>query len=108
MEQTNTTARFSFLCGLSGVLFLCGCVAFPAAILCGVAAICLAIMSKKGQPFSKYAIFGLMFGILSLLFGILEFGYLIMANILVRDPQFAPIFDEVMQQYQALTQQKLP
>lgn len=105
-KPVNQTAVFSFLCGLSGILFLCGCIAFPASILCGVAAIGLAILSKKGQPFSKYAIFGLLFGILALILGILECGYLILASALVRDPEFAPIFDEVMQQYEALMQKK--
>lgn len=106
-QPVNGMAMLSFYCGLSGILFLCGCIAFPAAILCGAAAIGLSILSKKGKPFSKYAIFGLIFGILALIFGILEYGYLILASVLVRDPQFAPVFDEIMQQYETLTKQTL-
>lgn len=103
-KPVNGLAMLSFYCGLSGVLFLCGCIAFPAAILCGAAAIGLSLLSKKGHPFTKYAVFGLIFGILALIFGILECGYLILASALVRDPQFAPIFDEMMQQYHTLMQ----
>ena len=103
-NQVNGMAVASMLCGITGLLFLCCCIAFPASILLGVAAISLAIMSKKGQPFSGYAIAGLVFGIVALLLGIAECAYLILASTLVRDPQFAPVFDEVMRQYEALMQ----
>lgn len=101
-NKANGMAVASMLCGISGVLFLCCCVAFPASILLGVGAISLAIMSKKGEPFSGYAIAGLVFGIVSLLLGIAECAYLILASTMVRDPQFAPIFDEMMRQYEAI------
>ena len=98
----NGMAIASMLCGITGTLFLCGCISFPASILCGVAAISLALLSKQGHPMSGYAIAGLVFGITSLLLGLAECAYLIAVNALIRDPEFAPIFDEVMQQYEAL------
>ena len=101
-NKANGMAVASMLCGIGGVTFLCCCVAFPASILFGVAAISLAIMSKRGEPFSGYAIVGMIFGIASLLLGIAECAYLILASTMVRDPQFAPIFDEVMRQYEAI------
>ena len=102
----NGMAVASMLCGITGVLFLCGCISFPASILCGVAAISLALLSKQGSPMSGYAIAGLVFGIVSLLLGLAECAYLIAVNALIRDPEFAPIFDEVMQQYEALMPDK--
>ena len=103
-QNRNGMAVASMLCGITGILLLCCCVAFPASILCGVAAISLALLSRKGQPISGYAIAGLVFGIVSLLLGLAECAYLIAVNTLIRDPEFAPIFDEVMQQYEALMQ----
>lgn len=103
-NQPNNMAVASMFCGLIGSLLLCCCVAFPASILLGVAGISLAILSKKGQPFSGYAIAGLIFGIISLILGIAECAYLLMLNSLIRDPQFAPIFDEAMKQYEAILQ----
>lgn len=105
-QNRNGMAVASMLCGITGILLLCCCVAFPASILCGVAAISLALLSRKGQPISGYAIAGLVFGIVSLLLGLAECAYLIAVNTLIRDPEFAPIFDEVMQQYEALMQPK--
>lgn len=105
-QNRNSMAVASLLCGITGALLLCSCVAFPASILCGVAAISLALLSRKGQPMSGYAIAGLVFGIVSLLLGLAECAYLIAVSALIRDPEFAPIFDEVMQQYEALMQPK--
>lgn len=105
VNQPNRTAVISMLCGITGTLFLCCCVAFPASILCGVAAISLSLLSRKGQPFCGYAIAGLVLGIMSLLLGLGECAYLLAVNSLIRDPEFAPVFDEVMSQYQALLQQ---
>lgn len=102
INQPNRMAIASMICGLCGFLMLCGCVAFPLSITLGVAAIVLAIMSKKGGPFSGYAIAGLILGILALLAGVVEFLYLMLINVLLRDPEWAPFFDEVMRQYEAL------
>lgn len=105
VNQPNRMAVIAMLCGIAGTLFLCCCVAFPASILCGVAAISLSLLSRKGQPFCGYAIAGLVLGIVSLLLGLGECAYLLAVSSLIRDPEFAPIFDEVMSQYQALLQQ---
>ena len=101
-NRTNMMAVASFLCGLFGLLSLCCCIAFPLSILLGVAAITLAILSRRGEPFSGYAIAGLVLGILSVVFGIMAFAYLMIANQIITDPQMAPIFDELMEEYQSL------
>lgn len=101
-RQSNGMATASFICGLTGFLLLCACFAFPASILLGVTAIVLSIASRKGQPFSGFAIAGLILGILSLILGVTEFAYLIYLNHLLRDPEMAALFDRMLEQYQSM------
>ena len=98
-KQTNTMAMASMICSIFGTLSLCCCVAFPVSIFLGVAAILLSILSKKGKPFSGYAIAGLILGTLSLILGIAEGAYMILINFMLRDPEIASIFDQLLQQY---------
>lgn len=101
-KQKNGMATASFICGLVGFLLLCSCFAFPASIVLGVAAIVLSIMSRKGQPFSGFAIAGLVLGILSLLLGVIECAYLILVNTMLRDPEMAAMLDQMLEQYQSM------
>lgn len=100
-KQTNNMAVISMVCGIIGVLALCCCIAFPLSIILGVAAICLSCFSRKGKPFSGYAIAGLVLGIISLLLGVAEGFYIIAINFMLRDPNMAPIFDQLIEQYNA-------
>lgn len=100
--QRSGTATVSMICGIIGVLSLCACVAFPLSIILGVAAIILSFHSRKGRPFTGIAIAGLIMGILSLLLGIAEGLYLIAFNFMLRDPQLAAMFDQLLEQYQNL------
>lgn len=104
-NQVNRLALWSMFCGVAALLLLCFCILFPFSILLGVTAIVLAILSKKGEPFSGYAIAGLILGILAVLMGIAVFAYLMMINFMLRDPQWAPFFDEVIQQYEQIINQ---
>ena len=99
VNQPNGTAIASMVCGILGLLLLCCCIAFPLSIILGVAAIVLAILSKKDSPFCGYAIAGLILGIFALLLGVVEFLYLMAVNMLVRDPSWAAVFDEIMEEY---------
>lgn len=101
-KETNGMATASFICGLIGFLLLCCCFAFPASILLGVAAIVLSVMSRKGRPSSGFAIAGLILGILSLLLGVAECAYLILVNTMLRDPDMAAMFDQMIEQYQSM------
>ena len=56
-------------------------------------------MSKKGGPFSGFAVAGLVLGILAIVFGIIEFLYLIFVSQLLNDPYFTGILEEMMEQY---------
>lgn len=49
-REKNSFATISLISGIFALLTLC-CFAFPVAIICGVGAVCFAIISKKGQPF---------------------------------------------------------
>lgn len=98
-KPTNSMALASMICGIIGVLALCGCISFPLSIILGVAAICLSIFSKKGKPFTGYAIAGLVMGIISLILGVAEGLYIIAVNFMLRDPNMAPIFDQILEQY---------
>lgn len=100
--RPNGTATVSMVCGIIGVLSLCACIAFPLSIILGVAAIILSIQSRKGAPFTGTAIAGLVLGILSLLLGVAEGLYLIAFNFMLRDPQLAAMFDQLLEQYQNL------
>lgn len=101
VKRVNNMALISMLCGIFGTLALCCCIAFPLSIILGVAAITLSVLSRKGGPFSGYAIAGLVFGILSLILGVAEGFYMIAVNYMLRDPNMAPIFDQIMEQYGA-------
>ena len=102
-KPTNRMALASMICGIIGLLALCGCISFPISIILGVAAICLSIFSKKGQPFTGYAIAGLVLGIISLILGVAEGLYIIAVNFMLRDPNMAPIFDQILEQYSGTT-----
>lgn len=101
VKQVNNMALASMLCGIFGTLTLCACVAFPLSMILGVAAIVLSVCSRKGQPFTGYAIAGLVFGIVSLILGVAEGFYMIAVNYMLRDPEMAAIFDQIMEQYGA-------
>lgn len=91
-------ALFSLLCGIMGIFSLFSCM-FPAAILLGVGAILLSVLSRKGEPFSGLAIAGLILGILAVLLGIAECAYLIFLNYMLQDPKIADLFSQLMEQY---------
>ena len=48
-REKNSFATISLISGIFALLTLC-CFAFPVAIICGVGAVCFAIISKKASP----------------------------------------------------------
>ena len=85
-----------------GILALISCCTPPLQFLLGITALLLAVFSKKGQPFSGFAIAGLILSILSLIISFLMVLYIVWAFKLMSDPQYAPILDEVMELYQQM------
>lgn len=75
-REKNSFATISLISGIFALLTLC-CFAFPVAIICGVGAVCFAIISKKGQPFRGSAVAGIILGVIAVLLGIGEFFYVL-------------------------------
>ena len=110
-KQGPDLAFFSLLTGIFGLLSLCFFLGFPGAILLGVAAVGLSILSRNLSPdtlrggpgrFSRTAVIGMVFGFASVLMGIAEFAYLIYFNQLLKDPETANYIAELYSQYQAI------
>ena len=98
-QKPNTFATLSLV---SGIFALISCCFPPTQLLFGAAAIMLAIISKKGSPFSGIAIAGLVLGILSVICSILMFINFVVTMQLMQDPANAQIVDQVMKQYESL------
>lgn len=98
-KQQNNMAIFSMIAGI--LALICCCVP-PLQFLLGITALLLAIFSKKGQPFSGFAIAGLILAILSLIISVLMVLYIVWAYSLMSDPQYAPLFNEAMEMYQQM------
>ena len=76
---------------------------FSAAILLGMSANVLFVLSKEeGQPRRGSAVVGLILGVMSTIFGVVEFFCLIQVYHMITDPQYAPFFDQAMELYESL------
>ena len=98
-REKNSFATISLISGIFALLTLC-CFAFPVAIICGVGAVCFAIISKKGQPFRGTAAAGIILGVIAVLLGIGEFFYVLTITNLMKDPANAAAFNEFFEQFQ--------
>lgn len=98
-REKNSFASLSLFCGIFALLTLC-CFAFPLAIICGVGAICFAVMSKRNQPFRGTAVAGIFLGAIAVFFGIGEFFYMMAFTNLMKDPANAAAFNELFTQIQ--------
>ena len=98
-REKNSFATISLISGIFAILTLC-CFAFPVAIICGVGAVCFAIISKKGQPFRGTAVAGIILGVIAVLLGIGEFFYVLTITNLMKDPANAAAFNKFFEQFQ--------
>ena len=101
-KEPNTMATVAMLLGLLGVMLSCSCSLFPGAIGSGVAAIATAVLSKKGKPFRGTAILGILFGVIAILAGVVEFAYLVMLTTAMKNPDYAPFFNQVFEQMEQM------
>ena len=63
----------------------------------------LFVLSKEeGQPRRGSAVVGLILGVMSTIFGVVEFFCLIQVYHMITDPQYAPFFDQAMELYERL------
>ena len=94
-NRSRRYATMSMMCGM----FL----SFSAAILLGMSANVLFVLSKEeGQPRRGSAVVGLILGVMSTIFGVVEFFCLIQVYHMITDPQYAPFFDQAMELYESL------
>ncbi|MCI8512782.1 MAG: hypothetical protein HFE83_12460 [Lachnospiraceae bacterium] len=103
-RRRNGYATASLISGIFSVLVLC-CGAFPLSIILGAGAVCLAFISKNGGPFPGTAIAGLILGIIGIVFGILEFVYVLAITSMLEDPETAAAFQEVYRQMERMFEQ---
>ncbi len=98
-RESNPLAVTSMVVGIFSIVTCC---ASPLGIVLGILGIVLAILSKKGQPFSGFAIAGLVLSGVGIVLSLLLFAYYILVLSLMRDPEYASIFNAVLEQYEAL------
>lgn len=101
LQETNKLAVASMVIGIFALLSnFCCC--FPAGFILGVVSIALVILSKKQKPFSGFAVAGLVLSILSLIASIALFIYLIFVYGMIKDPQYGPMINDMIRQYQEI------
>ncbi len=98
----NPMAVTSLVLGIISLLVSCCC--FPVGFIVGfvlaMIGLVLAISSKKGKPFSGYAIAGLILSILGICESLFLFlSYLITAKML-QDPNISNLMNQMMEQYE--------
>lgn len=97
----NNMAVTSMVLGLVSVLISCCCfpIGFILGFALGMGGLVLAILSKKGQPFSPYAIAGLILSILGICESLFFFGCYLLTSYMMRDPRYSALFKEILEQY---------
>lgn len=97
----NHLAVTSMVLGIVSLLVSCCClpVGFIGGFAIGMAGLATAIISKKGEPFSPFAVAGLVVSILGICGSLLIFGCYVLTANLMNDPEYAALFNEILQQY---------
>lgn len=98
-SKPNTLATLSLI---TGIFALISCCFPPLQLLLGVAAIMLAIVSKKGAPFTGMAIAGLVLGGISVVSSLLIFTLYVYSLRIIQDPANAGAVKDFMTQYESL------
>lgn len=95
-KETNRLAVASMVVGIFAMLACCiPFIQFPLA----VATIVLVILSKKGKPFSGFAIAGLVLGILAVIISIAMTIYWGVLISLMKDPEFMSMYNNLLESY---------
>ncbi len=87
--------------GIASILLCCCCfpVGFIISFALGMGGLALAVISKKGQPFSAFAIAGLVLSILGICGSLFIFGCYMLTAQMMKDPEYSALFNEIFQQY---------
>ncbi len=97
-QENNPMAITSMLLGIFSLVTCC---ASPLGIVLGIVSIVLAILSKKGQPMSGFAIAGIVLSAIGILMSLLFFAYYMLVLSLMKDPEYAALFNSLLKQYQS-------
>ena len=96
-KPRNGFATAALISGILATLNLC-CFAFPTAIIFGVGAVCIALISKKENKISLPARIAVFLGVGAVVFGVAEYFYAIKMFEYIKQPeniaQFNQIFEE--------------
>lgn len=98
-QKPDTLSTLSLV---AGIFALVSCCFPPLQLFLGASAIMLAILSKKGAPFSKRALTGLIIGIISAVCSVLIFLNFLLTVTFMKDPANAALINQIMEQYQTL------
>ena len=97
-KQQNNMALAAMIVGIFSLL---SCCFWPLQIALGVTGIVLVIFSKRGgKPWSGFAIAGLVMSIIALLISIVFIVYTIIGYAMLKDPQMAPLMEEIYKMYE--------
>ena len=99
VKPQNNMAIASMIVSIFGLL---SCCFPPLQFILGMVALLLAIFSKKGNPFSGFAIAGLIMSIFCLVISIAMVLYLVFAFSMMKDPQYGPMINDIMQMYEEM------
>lgn len=99
-NQPNNLAIGSMIVGIFSLISCC----IPLLqFILGVAGILLVIFSKRGKPWSGFAIAGLVLSIIAILISVAMVIYMIVVFQMMKDPQFAPLFNDIYQMYESMS-----
>lgn len=98
-KRRNGFATAALVSGIMALLNLC-CFSFPTAIIMGVGAISIAIISKKGEPMTKTAIAAVVLGVIAIVLGVVEFFYSLWLSDLLKDPANIAMFNQLVERFE--------
>lgn len=102
VKQPNNPALASMIVGIFSLL---SCCFPPLQFILGVVGILLVYFSRKGKPWSGFAIAGLVMSILALIISICVVIYMVFAYQMMKDPRFAPLFNDIYKIYESMPAQ---
>lgn len=109
-KQKNHYASSALMFGVFSIINTCSFM-FPMAIIMGVSAVCFAVFSKdknEQEPkMTRAAVVGLVMGMISITFGIIEFFAMLSIYDMMKDPELIPYFNDAFEKLETYMQQNI-
>lgn len=93
-DPRNSYATAALIGGVIALLNLC-CFSFTTAIVLGVGAVSFALLSKKDRKLSTPARIAVFLGVGSIVFGVIEYVYMIQLFEMAKDPDYMVQFNQL-------------